>query len=420
MAAPILPTADQLLTPGTDAIIARRPNSLAHFNNPDSFYSGVRKMWRAQLLVGLNRMAAEVKAARLRFATGQELRALCSSEFQTTLPPEPQLSFATVTLTRPAPSPGPAPAGVIPSGARTQFTKRANPDGIPLPAANAYPLPIGAATYNVVAPIYVAPGQLSITVQLVSVAPGATANVPTFTNYAAPTLIAPSKPLFDPTFVVTSAVASGGSSGLTDPVLVAAARAHAIGQFGPTDGAIIAGILEEQSARHIAAFTANGFLAYAQVYVSDESWASSLAWVSQVAQHFSDVWQGFGCRARFGTITNTQIAMAPTLVLASTDALNYTEAIDANVRAAGKAYFDDRPDWYSFRHDALQSALSKADPRILYCSGVSVTDAVTHVEVPDTSNAYAGTNVLQTSWNPSVTHLYLTDNGVTSTYLPPN
>jgi len=420
MADPILPTPDSLVTPFIDAIVAQRPEALQHFNSGGR-WSHLSKMLRAQAVVALSRMADEVKSARLRFATGQSLRALCASEFNTTLPPDPQLAYGEVELARP--SPGSA-SGIIPAGSRIPFVKRALPNGLPFGDPNAYPLPVASATYDVVAPVYIASGQLTAVVKIVAVTPGAEANVPLFVNgpptYLHPTLISPGTPLFDTTITVTSVDAAGGSSGVTDAVLVAAARAHAIGQFGPTDGAIVAGLLEQQAVRRYASFPATAFLPYAQVYIADESWASSNLWVNRVAQHFADNWQGFGCRARFGPIVNYTITISPTIVLANSDSLNDTEAIDANVRAAAKSYFDDRPDFYSFRLSSLKAAIAAADPRILHCSSVSVIDAITGAEIPEPQNSFGTTATFQTTWSPFVVHWYLVDNGVQSTYMPPS
>jgi hypothetical protein len=418
MAAPILPTADSLVTAAIDAIVAARPEALAHFNS-GGHWSDLTTMWRAQALVCLGRLADEVRSRRLRFATGEALRSLAASEFQTALAQAPQPAIAQIALVRPLPG-GIAPSGIIPAG--TQFTKVAQPQGIALPAPNAYPLPIASATYTTISPCYVPASTLAVPsnsalVFARAVTAGANGNVPNFVNYAS-NVIQPSQPLFDPTFTTIACLASGGSSGVSDPILKAAARAYALGQYGPTDPAIVAGLLQQQSVRHFAIFPANAFLDYAQVYVADESWGSSYPWVAQVAQTFVDTWQGFGCRVRVGAVTNLHITVSPTIVLASTDALNYTEAIDVNVRAAVSAYFNDRTDWYTWRADALRAAISSADPRILYCSRVVVADGVTNAPLQDSNSS-----VSMTEWNSLITHYYPVDQGVNftpTTYLPPS
>ena len=401
MADPILPSASSLVTPAIDAIVALRPEALAHFNNPASNWSKLAAIWRAQILVNLARVADEVKATRLQFATGEPLRALAASEFNTTLPPDPQYALATVSMTRTGTA-----AGTIRAG--TQYVKTANPAAVPLP--------IGACTYAVKQAVYVPSGQLTATVLLEATRAGADGNVPTFSNYSSPATITPSTTLFDATFATSSCTAAGGSSGVTDDVLRAACKAYWLGQFGPTDAAIVAGAFQQQSVRHLALFPA-GALPYAQLYVADQSWSHDAGWEGSILQAINDSWLGFGCRVRVGYVSNRQIVVSPTIVLKSTDDLNDTTDIDANVRAATRDYFDGRPDWYRWKAAALQALLGKADSRILHCLSVTITDAVTGATIADSSGP---TGTGSSAWSPSVTHLYLTDDGVQATYEPPN
>lgn len=401
MAAPIIPSADYLVGVAINAMVAAMPATMRHFNNPNSNWSTLPAMWRAQVLLNLARLSDEAKSARLRWATGDALRTLCASEFDTTLPPDPQTAFAEISLARISTAGG---AGVVKKG--DQFTKAAAPTGIPLP--------ISAATYTAAQTVYIPNTALTTTVRAVAVRPGSDANVPAFSNYAVSTAIQPAKPLFDPTFAVTSCIAGGGSSGLPESVLIAAAKAYASGQFGPNDNAIIAGILRNQSVRHFAAFRANGSVPYAQVYIADESWAWGDYWSSTIQQQFIDGYQGFGCRSRFGQITNQQIAIAPTIVLEDTDDLANTDEIDDNIRAAARSYFDDRPDWYRWRIAGLRALLSKCDSRILTCSSVVVTDAVTGSVLSEPPNTPGAT------WSPTLTHYYLTDDNCTTSFVPPN
>lgn len=399
MTDPILPSADRVLTPAIDAIVSARPETLRHFNNPDSNWATLPSLWRAQLLLCLARLADEAKGARLRFSRGQALRALAASEFETTLPSEAQAAYATVTLTRPTPTAGP---GVI----RTDqlFRMTADPEAVPLP--------VRAATYAPVRPVYVSPNALSVVVQLRANTAGVDANVPAFSNYATSTRIQPAAPLFDRTLAVTSCSAAGGSSGLPDPVLVAACRAFATGRFGPTMGALLAGLLRQQSVRRFALFPA-GALPYAMAYIADESWSSNDAWVAAATQTFVDGFLGFGSRVRFGQVVNRQIALSATIALASSDDLNDTSDIDDAVRAAAAAYFDDRPDWYRWRSPALRSALARADGRIQQCSAVAITDAVTGAAIADSTGVFGQTFL------SSLTHLFLTGTGIQVTYTPP-
>lgn len=413
MADPILPSATAFATAAIDGIVSARPSTLTHFNNPASIYGDLPAMWRAQALLLLARDADEVKSARLKFATGDALRSLAASEFRVQLPSQPQTASAQVTFFRPTATAG---QGIIRTG--TSFTKAASP--------TATPLAIPAATYQTIAPTFVSANQMAISLQLVATASGVAANLPVFVGQSNAGLIAPSTPLFDTTFaqlsyvnpfLATSALAggsaSGGSSGLPDPVVVAACKAYAIGQFGPTRGAVIAGLLQQQSVRHYAVFPASDALPYSAVYVADESWADSPAWHNTVAQTIANSWTGFGCRARFGQVLNLQIAVSATFVLNSTDDLNDTTSIDVNVRSTAESYFNDRPDWYRFRNGALQQFLSKADPRIRHCSSVTITNVITGAVVPEPDNNFT------TQYQSYIVHYYLTDSNVTTSYLPP-
>ncbi len=403
----ILPSANKLLTHAIDAIVANRPSTLPHFNGGGRWYD-LPAMWRGQVVECLARLSSEVKAARLRFAKGDELRELCASEFDTRLPVEPQTAYGAVFVGRP--NSGSLPPGVLVRKDDT-WVKNANP--------NAIPTAVSAATYEVQKTIYVPQGGAVfpdfVTVPIKAVRAGAEANTPIFSTPNSPipsNLIQPQRPFYDANFQVQGGEAAGGSSGLTDPVLVAAARAYAIGQYGPTDGAIIAGLLQNQSVRRYAYFRA-GALPYAAVYVADESWASTVQWSARLSQSLSYMWIGFGCRARFGAVINQEVTIDATLALKSSDDLDDTTDIDANVRAAARAYFDDRPDWYRWRSAHLKSALGRADPRIQKCTALTVKDPTTDAAVPEPANTFAQ------QWSELLVHYYLATNNCNLTFIPP-
>jgi hypothetical protein len=399
MAAPILKSASEYVTAYIDAVVAARPSTLVHFNNPNSVYGALPAMARAQVLLLLARLGDEIKSARLKFATGAALRSLAASEFRTQLPPNPQTALASVTMTRTTGS-----LGIVKQG--TSFTKAAN--------SSAIPLPIAAAAYTTSAPVYVQENQTSVTFPLIATAAGVNGNLPIFFGqYLTTGLIVPAGALFDTTFVAGAAAAAGGSSGLPDPVVVAAAKAYVVGQFGPTVGAAIAGLLAQQSVRHYAVFPASATLPYGSVYVADESWADAGIWHNQVAQNLATAWQGFGCRMRFGLVSNKRIAMTASFILNDTDDLNDTSDIDVQVRTVAESYFNDRPDWYRFRMSTLQQLLSSADSRIRRCTGVVVTDVVTGDPIQEPANNFTQ------EFQSLLTHFYLTDAGVNTSYSPP-
>jgi hypothetical protein len=407
MADPILPSPTLFITKAIDAMVAARPSTLQAFNTPGSVYNALPTAWRAQFLLLLARDADEVRSARLKFSTGDALRSLAASEFQTQLPPQPQTSMCSMQMYRPTAAAG---QGIIPSG--TSFTKFANP--------LASPLAIPAATYTTIAPTYVSATQTVINLQLLATNSGVAANLPLFVGYPNGGLIQPSTSLFDPTFTwstsaanINVAASAGGSSGLPDPVVVAAAKAYAIGQFGPTLGASVAGLLAQQSVRHYAVFPASDTIPYAAAYIADESWAYSAAWTNAVAQVIASNWTGFGCRIRFGVVENLNIAVAASFELNSTDDLNDTTSIDVSVRSAAESYFNDRPDWYRFRAGSLQQMLTKCDSRIKHCTSVTVTNALSGAQVSEPVNNFA------TQWQPIIYHYYLTNSNVTTSYGPP-
>jgi hypothetical protein len=238
------------------------------------------------------------------------------------------------------------------------------------------------------------------------------------------TQIQPATPLFDSNLKVFDCEAAGGSTGIDDPRLVAAARAYARGQYGPTDAALVSGALQQQSVGHFAFFRANALTPYAQGYVADPSWASSglglgsgTSWTDSIAGAIAQSSLGFGARVRWGKVVNRLTSVSATIHLKSTAALASTSAIDANVRAAIRSYFDDRGDWYLFRLKGLGAAITNADPNIQQAVDVAVSDAVTGAAIGEP--AVPG----QSTWSPILTHYYLgtdtDDNTATLTYLPP-
>jgi hypothetical protein len=399
MADPILPSANVFVTAAIDAVVQARPSTLAHFNNPSSVYGALPAMWRAQALLLLARDADEVKSARLRFAKGDALRTLAASEFRTQIPAIPQTAIAQVTMVRTGTA-----AGTIPAG--TSFTKVAN--------TSAVPLPIAAATYTTIAPVYFAENQQTAHFNLIATAAGVGGNLPSFLGYSTAGLIVPSSTLFDSTLTTTFSNAAGGSSGLPDPVLVAACKAYAVGQFGPTQGAVLAGLLEQQSVRHCALFPASQAIPYGGAFIADETWADSIPWHQQVAQNISNQWTGLGCRIRFGAISNVQVAVSASFVLKSTNDLNDTTAIDLSVRSAAELYFNERLDWYRFRMSTLQQLLTSCDARIKRCSALTVTNALDGSTTPETSGSFYN------AFPFAMSHNYLSDANVTTSYAPPS
>src|SRR5215471_3396530 len=95
---PIIPRPDQAIGAGVEQLVALRPAAQA-FIDTDR-YGNVFAGWRAQLALLVQRLVREVEASRLETATGQALRDLCASEFDTVLNMTPQAALGTANLIR--------------------------------------------------------------------------------------------------------------------------------------------------------------------------------------------------------------------------------------------------------------------------------------------------------------------------------
>lgn len=492
---PILTPTSQIVATGVTAIQQALPGSQQALQT--GYMSAVPAIMAAHTDLALARVADEVQSARLRTATGSNLRTLVASEFNLSIQPAPQSAYATILLAR---WQGAFSPGVIKQG--FLFRRQGNP--------NARPIPTQSMSYAVAQTIYVPAGATSALVQAIATGAGAAGNVPTFsanillpqvsftvpqvgsttsfntfclasvaqflsslpanfvlqfqnsghfivtsfltvpgnsctitllntgapgnaiqgTNVAADVAwladatITPTIPLFDTNFTVVHSEAAGGSPGISDVGLRLAARANAVGQYGPTDGALVAGALSQQSVAQYAFFRA-GALSYAQGYLADISWASSgiglytgASWVDAIAGAISQSSLGFGCRVRWGQVVNQLTSVSATIYLTTTTALAFTQTIDANVRAAIRSYFDTRRDWYTWRPTGLAAAMRAADPNIQQVKNLVISDAISNVPIPQPT-----ITTLPISWQPTVTHYFIgadpSDNTVTNTYAPP-
>jgi hypothetical protein len=220
-------------------------------------------------------------------------------------------------------------------------------------------------------------------VPLVAVRAGAFANTPvgidTSGNLVGATDIQPSDTLFDPSFQVTYASSAGGSDGTTDEVLKAAASAYATGRYAPTLGAVAAAALLA-GAVHVAVLE-DPVWAVSNVLAQDVSWASTGSWLSQI-QGAADQ-QGFGCRANVTGAFNTFVKVAATVKLKDKSALVASGPILQGITDAVGAYFNGRPDWYTWRASGLRIAITRAHPSIKACTFVSVADASTGAALSD-------------------------------------
>lgn len=403
MSNPQIPRPADLLTPFIDAICALRPGARYFFDRGIGNWSKLLEGLRGQARINLLRLASEAAATRLPLATGGALRELAKSEYETVLPSDPQYARASVTITRA----GSFGYGVVRAG--SLWAKAADP--------NAQPVPIQSAEYRTLATVSIGT-DIVVTIPLIATRPGVHANIP-ITKNAVSTLIQPSTPLFDKghdfPFSVAACSAAGGSSGIDDPTLREAAKAYAFGQYGPTKGAAIAGALRTQSVRRFYLSDFSDTTAAATLYVADESWSSAAQWGNYIAQTINSSFLGFGCRVVVGAVCNQYVRASATVRLKRSEDLQYTADIDAAISAALAEYFNGRrQDWYRWRASTLRAIVSRADPRILLCSSVTLEDAIVGgalLTEPPVNGAFSAAGEL--------VHYYLADRALVTTYLPP-
>jgi hypothetical protein len=207
--------------------------------------------------------------------------------------------------------------------------------------------------------------------------------------------------------------AGGSQNPSPDQVLRRAATAYASGRFGPTLGAIIAGALSFSGVSHLAVID-NQKIGKTVVFPVDESWAYSAELNSQIGQSLKDTWNGFGCAIQMGRTGNQFIHIDATVVLSDSKYLIDPTDIEQDIRAALQFYFNERPDWWTWKLDTIKAAIAGSNRKIFACSNVTVKDAVdsTVVDEPealDIDDTY-----------PIVQHYYLNDNATNLTFLGPS
>ena len=466
MADPIVPPATVFENAFIQGVIASRPSTQAWFNNPASRYATIPPMYRAQALRLQKRIADEVAQTRLASATGPGLRSLCTSEYNTTLPTAATSAAGYVLLARS--SANALPAGQIQAGSRWVKAAIAQPNLVNGSAGTATqsPIPVLGASYSNAGTINVPAGATSALVPIAATGTGSSANVPrfasvsfadpaafTFTSFslgsfgsfpaasfALPTglaaigtaLIQPSAPLFDPNFTVVASFAAGGSDGLTDPQLAAAAgfAAPPLARYGTTTAYLASSVAA--AAPYARFFIApSGSLAGTPLavgnpvaglestpccFMADASWASTTQWIGQILGPICTSLTGFGGAvvASF-PVLNQLIAVSCNVFLRSSSLLMNTTSIDANVRAAAQAYFDAPATWAKWTTEGLADALTVADPNILYAQGVLVTDPLSGFIFADATSANG--SLAPTALG--LWHYYLTQQNVSANYLPP-
>lgn len=407
---PQVPVADEIVRPAIDKLVSIKPAALKHINYKAGVWSHIFAGLRTQAITLLRRLAKAAAANRLPTSTGSDLLELVDSEFFTLIDPSATIAVGEVLLTRT----GTLPPGVIPKG--TRFSRaQTSPNS---------PVALVSSQYVSVEDVYVDLASAIASVRVAASQSGAAANHVA----GSVTTISIVDKLFD-TFAASASffAAAGGADGVKDADAVTIAKANAVGQFGPTDAAIYAGGYAA-GARHMAVAD-DPVTGVAIVWAADTSWASSDSWLQSISKSILDKpFQGFGCVTNFNGVDNKFIHVVLTVLLRDPNFMTDTLEVRLALQKAIRAYFDDRADWYTWTSNGLQAAATRAHSNILVCTDAEVVDVGTGliIDQPVSSKiTYTASTAIDVVTGRFVTtysnlqHLYLSDNGVTITFLGP-
>lgn len=393
-----IPRSAAIVGAGIDAMVALRPSLVSKFNDPKSRYSAVAIGLRAQFDLLIRRMADEAVATRIGIATGDPLAAVAASEYDTVIESGATTAYGDLILSRSA---GGKPQGVIRKGHR--FRRPADPNAQPL-AKNEIGL---EASQDVVMLL----GDVTARIPVTAKVAGAAGNYPQSYAGIASDFQAVDA-LFDPNLSITQGyIAGGADEGLDAKLVRRVARAEALGAYGPVDDALVAGALQVSGIRHAAIFD-DPSRACSAVFVADASWAWSLSLSASLLaalQNTDSPREGFGCALASRAIYNRWIHVVATVQVRHPSALADTTLLDAPIRSALLSYFDDRPDFYTWRKAALRGVIARASREILTCTSADVRDAITGASLAEPDTTGLGGSV-------ALTHYMLSDLGVQVTY----
>ena len=406
---PQVPRAAEILGPGLDTLAGVRPSAFAFANNGVGRWADLFAGWEGQIVLLLRRIADEVISSRLPLAVGGGLSDLTASEYETLRTSTATSAIGEATLGR---GPSPTTGGVIPKGFR--FRRDADDTAMPAVVGAQY-----ASTQDVSFPL----GAPQIRVPIQATRAGSFANapwvdLPNGLSLPAGTLQLGDVP-FDPTVSVLTYDAAGGSDGEGDDDLRRQASAYALGQYAPTSGAVQAGALRGTGVHRLAtkdvavAYAAAGRVvpsAFTAVTIADASWASSRLWVASVKQAIATTFLGHGCAVQVAGVTNTRIRCALTVTLRDPTSLADPSDITAAIQRTLTSYFDDRPDWWTWKLAQIRAVASRADPRVLVCTQATVLSLLSDAVLPEPTPPLAGL------FGFTLTHWMLVANGVTVTY----
>jgi len=429
-----IPRMCDLLTPAVDALLgdlAGQDRAARELYANHGRYGDILRGWRGQAEVWRARLTREVIARRRTLAHGEPLKDLAKSEFFAELPPDPQFAEGEAYIFRSSTNANPGLTGnfvygVIPSG--TRFKVAADPLFI-VPIQDAEYTTSAAAVCGVddtdgFSSTDNGDGTFShyqyLTVPIIATREGEPSNVPHFVGINTPL------PVFADTlfakFSVDSFFVAGGSSGVVDEQLSALALAMGTGSFGPNHGALVAGALTNPGVRR-AVYVEDTRNAVAQLFVADASWATSARARAIVKQRLqARPWIGWGCRVDVLGVVNQGIVVRPNILLRGKQFDSDRIAITEAVRLKLVDYFDNRPDWYTWRLDAIGGVVAGADSRILACSSVSVvTDKGALIAAVDEANFVTGAepSALPVPYFGTITHYSLVRQAVDPTYSVP-
>jgi hypothetical protein len=424
-----IPRLDYLAAQGQGALVALRPEARKHIHA--GWYGAILRGWRGQLSTCRSRLGAEVEASRLGLAEGEALQQLASSEYWATLAEGSREAVGEVSLRRTvdnasAAATGNFQAGTIPIEAR--FSRIA--------AATAQPAR-EAAVYLAREPVYAGPDDTAavqdlgggqyrhtqdVTVIVDAEREGEHANTPEFVAGAGVELAgAIVSTLFDSTFTLTSLRAGGGQEEIGDDQIRAFAGSSYRGRLGPIESAILAGAYSHGGIWR-AVLVDDGSDGIGKLYLADQSWAYSQTLLDDVVQVLNGQgpegggeprrWLGFGARVEARSVVNQRISVRLAITLRSPEYAEQTSPITKNIRAVLADYFDNRPDWFTWRTNGIGAAVSGADNRILACTSATVLDQ-------DGGTLTEPATQIDPVTTSQLTHFYLVDDSLDLTYSTP-
>lgn len=411
MTDPIIPSPDEIIGPGITSLVSLRPTALPYINNGfPGTYGEVFVGYRGQATKEIEALSDLVKNGRLNSATGDALKALAASEFDSLENDVPAKSVGLIEVHRSIP----ATAGVIPAGTRVKRSfSPLNPGALTYAVSESFYVTTVAVQFNV--------GDTGAFIPITSEATGSFTNTPLTNVFPTPYLISFADPVFD-TFVLNYIETAGGSDGVTDPVRRRYATAFYTGQYAPTLGSIIAGTFKDGSVKH-AIIRDDPTRATTNVYIADSSWGSSAGWAQSVKGRLqSEGWVGFGCRVRVGIVFNIFLTISANVTVKKQEYLSDTSPILADIQTAVQSYFDDRPDWNTWKLVSLRGAIIRANRRIQTVTSLTVTGTNTITSQPvsePSGNSQYGDVVYGVSTYPFPFTYHYSPQGVTMNFLSP-